>query len=402
MSAPPVTKLVIEADGGSRGNPGPAGYGALVREGDLVIAERAAAIGTATNNVAEYRGLIAGLEAARDIAPGAQLEVRMDSKLVVEQMSGRWKVKHADMRALASEAAQLVAGFPSVTFTWVPRAQNAAADALANAAMDAAAAGKDFSASDVALPEPKVKTAGLAPKAVASEPGETSGAGGSLQVAGSTALGSGWGRPSGVPTSTVLLRHGQTPLSIERRFSGVGSDPELTELGREQARSAAGRLAGHTFDAIVSSPLRRAQETARIVAEVRAAGNDGVVGDLLIEDGFRETDFGAWEGLTFAEVGRRWPDELAAWLADPTVPPPGGESFAATDERVGDALQRWRAAHPGARLLVVTHVTPIKLLVRRALEAPMSALYRMHLELCSVSTIDWYADGPAVVRAVNG
>src|SRR6185437_1226749 len=132
----PVTRLVIEADGGSRGNPGPAGYGALVREGPLVLAERAEAIGSATNNVAEYRGLIAGLEAAREISPDAEINVRMDSKLVVEQMSGRWKVKHEGMRALAREAAQLVAGFPSVTFTWIPRAQNSAADALANAAMD--------------------------------------------------------------------------------------------------------------------------------------------------------------------------------------------------------------------------------------------------------------------------
>ena len=140
-----MTRLVIEADGGSRGNPGPAGYGALVREGSLVLAERAAAIGIATNNVAEYRGLIAGLEAARELDVSAALEVRMDSKLVVEQMSGRWKIKHADMRVLAAEAAQIVADFPAVTFTWIPRAQNSAADALANAAMDAAAAGKTWS-----------------------------------------------------------------------------------------------------------------------------------------------------------------------------------------------------------------------------------------------------------------
>ncbi len=371
----PTTRLVIEADGGSRGNPGPAGYGALVREGNLVLAERAAAIGTATNNVAEYRGLIAGLEAAHDVDPTAEIEVRMDSKLVVEQMSGRWKVKHSDMRVLASEAAQLVAGFPKVTFSWVPRAQNSAADALANAAMDAAAAGREWSASDTALPEPAPVPA-RAPLASSGR-----------------ALGSGWGRPSGAPTTTVLLRHGQTPLSIEHRFSGVGSDPELTDAGREQAREAGARLLGQQFDAIISSPLRRAAETARIVGGGRA---------ILFEDGFRETDFGAWEGLTFAEVNKKSPDDLAAWLADPTVAPPGGESFVDTDSRVGAALTALGEGYPDARLLVVSHVTPIKLLVRRALEAPMSALYRMHLELCSVTTIDWYADGPAVVRSLNG
>jgi ribonuclease H / adenosylcobalamin/alpha-ribazole phosphatase len=367
-----VTRLVIEADGGSRGNPGRAGYGALVREGSLVIAERAAAIGIATNNVAEYRGLIAGLEAARDIDPSAEVEVRMDSKLVVEQMSGRWKVKHSDMRALAGEAAELVAGFPRVSFSWVPRAQNTAADALANAAMDAAAAGRQWSASDTALPEP-------APAAAAVDPGVS-------------ALGPGWGRPPGAPTSTVLLRHGQTPLSIERRFSGVGSDPVLTHEGRAQARVAGARLAGQEFDAIVSSPLRRAQETASIATGGR---------DVVLEDGIREADFGEWEGLTFAEVRARSPDALAAWLADPAVAPPGGESFADADRRVGAALTRLCTRYPAARLLVVSHVTPIKLLVRQALEAPMSSLYRMHLELCSLTTIDWYADGPAVLRTMN-
>jgi ribonuclease H / adenosylcobalamin/alpha-ribazole phosphatase len=368
-----VNHFVVEADGGSRGNPGPAGYGALVREGDLVLAERAAAIGIATNNVAEYRGLIAGLEAARDLDAGAEIDVRMDSKLVVEQMSGRWKIKHSDMRVLASEAAKLVSTFPRVSFTWIPRAQNSAADALANAAMDAAAAGREWSASDSVLPEP-------APIPARS----------SLTSSG-RALGSGWGRPSGVPTTTVLLRHGQTPLSIEHRFSGVGSDPELTDEGRQQARDAGVRLSGQQFDAVISSPLRRAAETARL-----AGGRD-----VVFDAGLRETDFGAWEGLTFGEVNKKAPDDLAAWLADPSVAPPGGESFVETDRRVGAALARLSEQYPGARLLVVSHVTPIKLLARRALEAPMSALYRMHLELCSLTTIDWYADGPAVVRSLN-
>ncbi len=370
-----MIQLVVEADGGSRGNPGPAGYGALVREGSLVLAERAAGIGVATNNVAEYRGLIAGLEAALEVDRGAEVEVRMDSKLVVEQMSGRWKIKHSDMRVLASEAANLVAQFPRVSFTWVPRAQNSAADALANAAMDASAAGRTWSASDAVLPEPRVAP----PTPV---------------LRSSPALGSGWGRPSGAPTTTLLLRHGQTALSIDRRFSGIGSDPELTAVGREQARVAGERLAGQEFDAVISSPLRRATETARIASAGRQV-------EVEIDKGFRETDFGDWEGLTFGEVGARWPDELKAWLADPHIAPPGGESFIDTDLRVSAALADLSERHAGSRLLVVSHVTPIKLLVRQALEAPMSSLYRMHLELCSLTTIDWYPDGPAVVRAVN-
>ncbi|WP_428507717.1 reverse transcriptase-like protein [Pseudonocardia sp.] len=134
-------KVIVEADGGSRGNPGPAGYGAVVLDAatEEVLAERRAGLGTATNNVAEYRGLIAGLEAARELG-ATDVEVRMDSKLVVEQMSGRWQVKHPAMKPLALEAAKLVRGFASVRFGWVPRSRNARADALANQAMDAQAA----------------------------------------------------------------------------------------------------------------------------------------------------------------------------------------------------------------------------------------------------------------------
>jgi ribonuclease H / adenosylcobalamin/alpha-ribazole phosphatase len=129
-------RLIVEADGGSRGNPGPAAYGAVVRDAQTseVLAAEGLPIGRATNNVAEYRGLIAGLEMARDLDPTAALEVRMDSKLVVEQMAGRWKVKHADMKPLALKAARLRPA--TVTWTWVPRELNKVADALVNRALD--------------------------------------------------------------------------------------------------------------------------------------------------------------------------------------------------------------------------------------------------------------------------
>ena len=135
-------RVLVEADGGSRGNPGPAGYGACVLDpasGDT-LAERAAGIGSATNNVAEYQGLIAGLQAARELG-ATDVDVRMDSKLVVEQMSGRWQVKHPSMKPLAREAAELVRQFDRVRFSWIPREQNKHADRLANEAMDAAAKG---------------------------------------------------------------------------------------------------------------------------------------------------------------------------------------------------------------------------------------------------------------------
>jgi ribonuclease HI len=134
-------KLIVEADGGSRGNPGPAGYGAVVLDPETgqVLVERAEGLGVTTNNVAEYRGLIAGLTAAIELG-ATEVDVRMDSKLVVEQMSGRWKVKHPAMKPLALQAGRLVREIGSVRFQWIPRLDNSRADALANQAMDAQAA----------------------------------------------------------------------------------------------------------------------------------------------------------------------------------------------------------------------------------------------------------------------
>jgi ribonuclease HI len=133
-------KVIVEADGGSRGNPGPAGYGAVVLDPDTdeVLVERAEGLGVTTNNVAEYQGLIAGLRAAIELS-ATEVDVRMDSKLVVEQMSGRWKVKHPAMKPLAEEAAALVGKIGTVRFEWIPRLRNSRADALANQAMDAQA-----------------------------------------------------------------------------------------------------------------------------------------------------------------------------------------------------------------------------------------------------------------------
>ena len=136
--------VIVQADGGSRGNPGQAGYGAVVLAPDgTVLAERAAALGVVTNNVAEYSGLIAGLEAARDLG-ALRVTAQLDSKLVVEQMSGRWKIKHPAMKPLAQQASRLVAGFDQVDFEWVPRERNSHADRLANEAMDAAQDGRTW------------------------------------------------------------------------------------------------------------------------------------------------------------------------------------------------------------------------------------------------------------------
>jgi ribonuclease H / adenosylcobalamin/alpha-ribazole phosphatase len=208
--------------------------------------------------------------------------------------------------------------------------------------------------------------------------------------------GTAWRPAAREPTVTLLLRHGQTPMSVQKRYAGLSreTDVPLTGTGVQQAAAAAKRLASAGIGAIISSPLQRAVRTAE---EVSAATGVPVVTD----DGFRETDFGAWEGLTFAEARERWPSEMTAWLADPEVAPPAGESFTQVSERVTAALRRVLAERDGQTVLIVSHVTPIKTLVAAALLAPSAALFRMHLDVAALCQIDWYPDGPALLRSYN-
>ena len=350
MSSSGVRSVVVEADGGSRGNPGPSAYGAVLRDresGD-VLAERSATIGTTTNNVAEYHGLIAGLELAVEHAPGAVVEVRMDSKLVVEQMSGRWKVKHPSMRPLAARAAELAP--TGTTYTWVPRDENAHADRLANEALDG-------------RPTADVR-------------------------AGRSR---GWGPPGSSPTTLVLVRHGVTDATVGKLFSGglASSNPPLNEEGRAQARATGEWLAplASTFDALVSSPVRRTRETAEILAHHLGL-------EVEEEHGIAEMEFGSWDGLTFSEVHAQWPDEISAWLGDLESAPHGGESFRTVEQRVLEGRDRIVSSYAGRSVVVVSHVTPIKTLVADALGAPLEAVYRMELAPASVSVVTYFDGGP--------
>jgi ribonuclease H / adenosylcobalamin/alpha-ribazole phosphatase len=192
----------------------------------------------------------------------------------------------------------------------------------------------------------------------------------------------------------LLLRHGQTPYSVDKRFAGR-IDIGLTELGASQAAAAAQRLGKlGAIDAIVSSPLSRARQTAAAVAALTQV-------PVTVENAFEEADFGEWDGLTFAQAQERFPAAMDAWLASTEVAPPGGESFAAVRSRVLDGLSRVLTAHAGQTVLVVSHVTPIKICLAEALGAPLSALYRMYLDTGCLCQVDWYPDGPAVVRSLN-
>ncbi|MGW1871772.1 bifunctional RNase H/acid phosphatase [Streptomyces sp. NPDC001975] len=418
-------EFIVEADGGSRGNPGPAGYGAVVIDAATgeTLAEAAEYLGVVTNNVAEYRGLLAGLRAAHDLDPAAVVHVRMDSKLVVEQMTGRWKIKHPDMKPLATEAARV---FPAdrVTYEWIPRAENKHADRLANEAMDAGKRGEQWSAEgSTAELDARAERSGRAESPTApAAPRKGRGAetfaapprgrdqpppAGTVTTdrttadtrAASRVASPGWSSAPdlGAPATFVLLRHGETPLTPQKRFSGSGgTDPALSDVGQEQARRAAETLARRgTIEVILASPLTRTRQTAAAVAERLGL-------DVTVEEGLKETDFGTWEGLTFGEVRERYPDDLNAWLADPEAHPTGGgESFAETATRIAATRDKLVAAYAGRTVLLVTHVTPIKTFVRLALGAPAESLFRMELSAASLSAVAYYADGNASVRLFN-
>ena len=362
-------RLIIEADGGSRGNPGPAAYGAVVKDAEsgAVLFEEGRTIGIATNNVAEYDGLIAGLRAAAEIDASASVEARLDSKLVVEQMSGKWKIKHPDMRERAKLARDAFP-FESVTYRWVARAKNAHADRLVNQALDGSPR------SEMMLDEPEEP-----------EPGDEQR---NVIV--------GWSSAHPVVTTTHLLRHGETPHTADKRFSGWGGDdPSLNDNGVEQAHRAGRHLAAsEQVDLVVTSPMARTRETAAIVAEHLGAA-------IVVEDDIRECNFGEWDGRTFAEVQVDDQERLDAWLASTAVAAPGGESFDEVEKRVRGALARLLEQYEGSTLVLVTHVTPLKTLIRVALDAPPHAYYRIEIKPASLSSITWFGDGAVSVRSVN-
>ncbi len=206
-----------------------------------------------------------------------------------------------------------------------------------------------------------------------------------------------WAPPSlDTATRLILVRHGETAMTRQGRYSGRGDVP-LSDEGQAQAMAAAGRVAGISREvtAVVSSPLQRCTRTAELIAADLGNVTVTIMPELI------ECDFGDWEGLTFAEVRERWPAELDRWLDSTSVAPPGGESFQAVAERVRAAQATLLSAYPSGTVVVVSHVSPIKLILRDALAAGDAFLHRLFLDAAGVSTLDLWPDGGIAVRSVN-
>lgn len=366
-------KLIIEADGGSRGNPGLSGAGAVVIDAASgnILREISEAVGIATNNVAEYSAVIFALEAAFEIDPAAEIVVRMDSKLVVEQMSGRWKIKHPDMLALGARVQQLISG-KNVEFVWIPREQNVLADALANKAMDG-------------------------------EPAPTAAAGEFNHVAPSSIR----APQSSVAEATTLImvRHGRTALTESRKISGGdGENPDLSELGNKDAAEVALELArvgssgAFSFLAkpvvVIHSPVKRAAQTASKIAQKLSA-------ELVELADLREIGFGDWDGLTNEELFVGHETQYQAWRGSYDVAPPNGESLKDFDVRVNRSLDFILEKFSGKTVVVVAHVMPIRGLLRIANDASVAGYWRVDLGPASISIARFWGREGAEIVCVN-
>ena len=381
-------QFLIEADGGSRGNPGESGSGAIVVDrstGELLV-EISEYIGVATNNVAEYRALLAGVATALELDPKAEIEVRMDSKLVIEQMSGGWKIKHPDMQNLAIKVHELLAGRP-VRWVWIPREQNSRADALANKAMDQRSSQRIF-AKDARQPQqvaPVASTVEFNPE-----------------------LPSSVRAPGGVTkplTTVILVRHGRTALTESTRISGSGgADPELSQSGLSDAARVASELAkvGKTgpwahlspITAVVSSPMVRTYQTAQAIA------NELQLNPAKVEN-LKEIAFGSWDGLTNDEARAADPELFEKWRGSWEISPPNGESLRVFDDRIRSAKNQILEQYAGQTIVVVAHVMPIRGFLRQAFNADIDGYWRPQVSPCSISVLRLWGTEAAEILAVN-
>ena len=337
---------LIKADGASRGNPGEASFGAVLFDGETEIASVSEYLGQATNNFAEYSGVIAGLRLARNHDPKADYLVQLDSKLVVEQLSGRWKVKSRDLMPLVAEAQALTVGL-SVRFEWIPREENTRADQLANQALDAPAT-----------------------RPVPDQPG-------SIRAP----------RVSSSGTEVIFVRHGHSAHTEKNLVAGGdGADPELSELGFMEAEATAEFISqapaawklSLANPIVVSSDMLRTRQTATAIANRLGA-------EMKIEPRIREVYFGEWNGLTNEELFSKDQELLDSWRGSLDFRPPGGESVNDLLRRVSPFIDELREQYANRTVIVVSHMMPTRAMTHSIMGSDPSYLWSASFAPASVS-----------------
>lgn len=327
--------IFIYCDGASRGNPGPASYGvSIVDETGKAIAEFGEQLGIRTNNYAEYQGVIAALRYLSG-AEYREITIRMDSKLVIEQLAGRWKVKSPDMRELVTEASRLLGPFDA-SLEWIPREQNSRADELANLALDG----------EVVEFEPaNIELAGIQPRSIRAP------------------------RQTKEPVTFVLVRHGHTQMTEKDLIAGGdGDDPELSELGRLDASSAADAIPKllEYFNLpevakIIHSPMTRTTQTANAIQHQLGV-------DTKADERLREIGFGSWNGHEMTTIRSEYPDKVTRWQGSMSEKPEGGESISDLVARIKPLITELSDEFSGQSVVLVSHMMPVRTI--SALSAP--------------------------------
>lgn len=387
-------RYVVNSDGGARGNPGIAAYGFVVRAEDgTLLAARGGYLGRTTNNVAEYTGVAVALELIAAADPDAEVEIRADSKLVVEQLSGRWKIKHPALQELALRARRALDP-RQVTYTWVPRDRNRDADAIANQSMDTLAdvsrghiPPAAITQEDVVTPDPTIETSEAEIPWPATPQRKPSGA---LYYFGTDK-----------PVTLVFIRHGETALTAANGFSG-GSEPgpDLSATGRTQARRMADLLARvselwwdiPTPSALWVSPMVRTRQTAAAIA-------DRLGLDVEIDEELREVDFGRWQGLTSVEIGEQFPGTLEKWYTSADIETPDGEAPNQVEDRIRRVARRALAQHAGETVVLVCHSAVTKVGVSSLIGLPPEAWQLVRVPPASISIVRLWPDAAELVVA---
>lgn len=349
-------KIILQADGASRGNPGPAAFGAVILdENRNLLKELFAPLGEQTNNFAEYSAVIAGLEFISNNYSSVSLVIEMDSKLVIEQLAGRWKVNSSTLQELRARAFTLLAGM-DYELVWIPREQNSLADSAANKALDGVLG------TVIEIPE------GVAqPRSIRAN------------------------RQTILPTTIVLVRHGHTEHTEQNLISGSqGEDPALSALGLAEA-SAAAEEVNKLLDfyglpsiyEIYHSPQQRARETAQSIAHRNQIR-------LKADPRLKEIGFGDWEAVSMDEIESRNPELVSKWRESATVSPPNGESINELELRVGEALREIILGNQGKTIGIVTHMMPCRAIAKKALATTIRAHWSIQFAPASISIFRFY------------